>query len=125
MSFSPTRSGTDPARIAVPSSAAAVLGWVRCSTIFRWGWLLLNPATMAFATPSVAWRAQKCTVPVALTPKVLVLVDDVDDDEPPHAAETRAAATMTLNVSVLFLLDPRIFATSTVRGGARPGRAAS
>jgi hypothetical protein len=68
---------------------------------------------MAFATPSVACRAQKCTVPVALVPKALVLVDDVVVDEFPHAAETKAAATMTQNVSVLFLLDPRIFATST------------
>jgi hypothetical protein len=56
---------------------------------------------MAFATPSVAWRAQKWTVPVALTPNVF---DDVEElDEPPHAAETRAAAVITQNVSVLFL----------------------
>jgi hypothetical protein len=74
-------------------------------------WLALKAATSAFAGPSVAWRAQKWTVPVALVPNVF---DDVDEElDPPHAAETKAAATMTQNVSVLFLLDPRIFATST------------
>src|ERR1051326_5251231 len=118
MSFSPTRSGTEPARIAVPSSVTAWLGWVRCSTIFRCGWLALNPATMAFATPSVASRAQKCTVPVALTPNVFVEPDDgVEElDEPPQAARNRAAAASTPNVSVLFLCDALISHTSTQRG---------
>jgi hypothetical protein len=66
---------------------------------------------MAFATPSVAWRAQKWTVPVASTPNVF---DDVEElDEPPHAVRNRAAAATTPNVSVLFLCDPRISRTST------------
>src|SRR5579859_6153268 len=105
MSFSPTRSGTEPARMAVPSSVTASLGWVRCSTIFRCGWLALNPATIAFATPSVACRAQKCTTPVALTPNVFVEVDGEELDELPHAAENSATAARAPNISVLFLCD--------------------
>src|ERR1700684_3797273 len=69
MSFRPTTSGGEPARIAVASWLVSSLGGVRCSTTFRFLWVALNPATRALAGPSVAWRAQKCTVPVAPTTK--------------------------------------------------------
>src|SRR5580658_9460423 len=71
MSFRPTTSGGDPARIAVASWLVSSLGGVRCSTTLRCLCVALNSFTSAMAGPSVAWRAQKCTVPVAFTPNVL------------------------------------------------------
>ena len=103
MSFSPTTSGTEPARIAVASWLVSSLGGVRCSTTFRFLWLALNPATSALAGPSVAWRAQKCTVPVAFTPNVLTDWEPDDDpDEPPHAAASSATAPTAPIVIDLF-----------------------
>src|SRR6516225_4933256 len=119
-SFSPTTSGTEPARMAVASWLVSSLGGVRWSTTFRFLCDALNAATSAFAGPSVAWRAQKCTVPVALSPNV---VDEGEESDEPllHAAAIRATAAATPNVSALFLGNHRISHTSTVRGGcARP-----
>src|SRR5215472_4939189 len=115
MSFSPTTSGTEPARMAVASWLVSSLGGVRWSTTFRFLCDALNAATSAFAGPSVAWRAQKCTVPVALVPNVF---DDGEESVEPllHAAASRARAATTPNVSALFLGNPRISHTSTVRG---------
>src|SRR3984885_14505725 len=92
MSFSPTTSGTEPARIAVASWLVSSLGGVRCSTTFRFLWVALNPATRALAGPSVAWRAQKCTVPVALTPNVLGEVDEELLPEELHAVSASVPA---------------------------------
>src|ERR1700761_8412159 len=80
MSFGPTTSGGEPARIAVASWLVSSLGGVRCSTTFRCLCVALNSLTSAMAGPSVAWRAQKCTTPVAFTPKELA---DVDEGELP------------------------------------------
>src|SRR5450755_3186910 len=90
MSLSPTTSGTEPARMAVASWLVSSLGGVRWSTIFSFGCDALNAATSAFAGPSVACRAQKCTTPVASTPNDLD--DGADPDEPPHAASASASA---------------------------------
>src|SRR5580658_7706712 len=92
MSFRPTTSGGEPARIAVASWLVSSLGGVRCRTTFRFLWVALNSLTSALAGPSVAWRAQKWTVPVAFTPN-----DDTDVDAvvfPPelHAVTPRATA---------------------------------
>src|SRR5580693_1059311 len=99
MSFSPTTSGTEPARIAVASWLVSSLGGVRWSTTLRFLWVALNAATRALAGPSVAWRAQKWTVPVAFTPKVLVDSELDDPDEPPQAAASRAATPRTATTS--------------------------
>src|SRR5215831_20409898 len=94
MSFSPTTSGTDPARMAVASWLVSSLGGVRCRTTLRFLWVALNLATSAFAGPEVACRSQKCTVPVAPTPNVVEEdVDDVPDE--PHAAAASAVAAAT------------------------------
>src|SRR5215831_782846 len=125
MSFSPTTSGTEPARMAVASWLVSSLGGVRWSTTLRFLCDALNSATSAFAGPSVAWRAQKCTVPVALTPNVFDEGEE-SDELLLHAAPTRATAAATPNVSALFLGSPRISHTSTVRGlCSAPGRAAN
>ena len=100
MSFSPTTSGTEPARIAVASWLVSSLGGVRCSTTFRFLWVALNAATRALAGPSVAWRAQKWTVPVAFTPKVFGGLRAGDPDEPPQAAASSATATTAAQTSV-------------------------
>src|SRR6202046_5849726 len=71
MSSRPTTAGGEPARIAVASWLVSSLGGVRCRTTLRCLCVLLNSFTRAMAGPSVAWRAQKCTVPVALTPNLL------------------------------------------------------
>jgi len=91
MSFSPTTSGTEPARIAVASWLVSSFGGVRCRTTLRFLCVALNWAVSAFAGPSVACRAQKCTVPFAPTPNGLD--DGAAPDEPPQAASASAAAT--------------------------------
>src|ERR1700729_3710500 len=103
MSFSPTTSGTEPARIAVASWLVSSLGGVRCSTTFRFLWVALNPATRALAGPSVAWRAQKCTVPVAFTPNVFGDCELVEPDEPPQAAASSATAPTAAQTSTFCL----------------------
>src|SRR5579859_7558714 len=96
MSLSPTTSGTEPALIAVASWLVSSLGGVRCSTILRFLWVALKAATSAFAGPSVACRAQKCTTPVALTPNVLVGGADEDDElQADRASASMAAPAMT------------------------------
>ena len=92
MSFSPTTSGTDPARMAVASWLVSSLGGVRCSTTLRFLWVALNCLTRYLAGPSVACRAQKCTVPVAFTPKSFEdVAEPPPDDPPPQAASSEAA----------------------------------
>src|SRR5580692_5804215 len=71
MSFRPTTSGGEPARMAVASWLVSSFGGVRCSTILSFLCVALNFATRALAGPSVACRAQKWTTPVAFTPNVL------------------------------------------------------
>src|SRR5215472_8008747 len=94
MSFSPTTSGTDPARMAVASWLVSSLGGVRCRTTLRFLWVALNLETSALAGPEVACRSQKCTTPVAPTPNVVEEdVDDVPDE--PHAAAASAVAAAT------------------------------
>ncbi len=113
MSFSPTTSGTDPARIAVASWLVSSLGGVRWSTTLRFLWVALNAATSALAGPSVAWRAQKWTVPVAFTPKSFVNGELDDPDEPPQAAASRAATPSTATTSNRCL--SRMSVTSALR----------
>src|SRR5215469_3051782 len=90
MSFSPTTSGTEPARIAVASWLVSSLGGVKCSTTLRFLCVALNSETSSFAGPSVACLAQKCTTPVAFTPNVLV--EGADEDDELHADNASAAA---------------------------------
>src|SRR6202044_1701704 len=95
MSFRPTTSGGDPARIAVASWLVSSLGGVRCRTTLRFLCVALNFLTRAMAGPSVACRAQKCTVPVALTPKVFADWDEPPDELPDEPQAPRASAAAT------------------------------
>src|ERR1700733_8532685 len=98
MSLRPTTSGGEPARMAVASWLVSSLGGVRCSTTLRFLWVALNSLTRALAGPSVACRAQKCTVPVAFTPNVFGDVDEPELPDEPQAARARVAAAATATI---------------------------
>jgi hypothetical protein len=74
-------------------------------------WVALNSLTSLAARVLDTVRAQNCTVPVALTPKLADPgpVDDeaagvgLEDEQPAAAAATRAAAEKSVNVLYLFM----------------------
>ncbi len=96
MSFSPTRSGGSPARIAVANWLVSSLGDVTCITIFRFLCVALNSGINLSAADSVASLIQNVTVPVALTPNVdagLIVVVPADAAGAPVMVSTIAGPT--------------------------------
>src|SRR5581483_6181654 len=110
MSLSPTRSGGDPARMAVASLVTSWVMDVRLSCTFRFLWVALNSSTSFLASVWDTDRAQNCTVPVALSPKSFEPVEP-DGLEPPEeqaatpsvvsAIATTAARILTILIGFL------------------------
>src|SRR5215471_16054484 len=70
MSLSPTTSGGSPALIEVASEVVSSLIEVRVSLTFRLLCEALNSSVSFWARVLDTLRAQNCTVPVALAPKL-------------------------------------------------------
>ena len=103
MSFRPTTSGTEWARIAVASFDVSWFGDVCESTTLRPGWVALNFLTSATPTPLVAARCQNCTVPLAFTPNAVVCegcesATELDDSATIPATGNAASASIRLRL---------------------------
>src|SRR6516225_9370701 len=113
MSLSPTTSGGSPALIEVASDVVSSLIEVRVSLTFRLLCETLNSSVSFWARVLDTLRAQNCTVPVALVPKLADPGPEADDDaaglepedeQPAAAAATRAVAEKSAKVLVLFFM---------------------